>query len=484
MMHLIFSEIKKILKNKLNLFVILAMIIGLGIVSYLNLSPEDIPVYRDQTPIVLKTFDGKELKNIEEVKAYKHEILSKYHKQADASLWEQYKKDYNNYYKEFTKQYNDAMMKKTYGKDYQDIFKQIKGQVSEEDAMKYMEMESKSPYSISPSSISAYNAETKTVILPAFYEKQGELYMLNYIYRGSYDASYVSQAQGSGEAFLTDADEFIQNPLYYMSHKDKLEESALSSIEMKNSALKTLNLNQIKQTIKNNDFVFGDTSDMEQFIQLLTKFTFFTLLVSAIVLANSFSIENHNKTDQVIVPSKTGYKNITIAKLTAGFLVAFTTALLQFLVVLIIANQKLNLDGWDCSMTKEIFLSVYSYKEYTLLFIGLLLLATFVISMLTMALSFFTKNQFITIIIMFLFIMTPYFAPLFLPVDILRFTPSIMLEPNHYLIPYVYYGFPYLSVFSHAIMWKTFIAMFWLLCGVIIIATMLVKAKRHYVENR
>ena len=269
-----------------------------------------------------------------------------------------------------------------------------------------------------------------------------------------------------------------------MSHKDKLEESALSSIDMKNSALKTLNLNQIKQTIKNNDFVFGDTSDMEQFIGLLTKFTFFTLLVSAIVLANSFSIENHNKTDQVIVPSKTGYKNITIAKLTAGFLVAFTTVLLQLLVVLMIANLKLNLDGWDCSMTKEIFLSVYSYKEYTLLFIGLLLLATFVISMLTMALSFFTKNQFITIIIMFLFVMTPYFATLFMPVDILRFTPSIMLEPNYYLIPNVYYGFPYLSVFSHALMWKTFIAMFWLLCGVVLIAVMLVKAKRHYVENR
>ena len=235
----------------------------MGIVSYLNLSPEDIPLYLDQTPIVLKTFDGKELKNIEEVKAYKHEILSKYHKKADASLWEQYKKDYNNYYKEFTKQYNDAMMKKTYGKDYLDIFNKIKGQVSEEDANKYMSMERNSPYSISPSSISDYNAETKTVILPAFYEKQGELYMLNYIYRGTYDASYVSQAQGSGDALLTDYDEFYNNPLYYMSHKDKLEESALSSIEMKNSALKTLNLNQIKQTIKNNDFVFGDTSDME-----------------------------------------------------------------------------------------------------------------------------------------------------------------------------------------------------------------------------
>ena len=84
MMHLMFSEIKKILKNKLNVFVILAMIIGIGIVSYLNLSSEDMPVYLDQTPIVLKTFDGKELKNIEEVSAYKHEILSKYHKQADA----------------------------------------------------------------------------------------------------------------------------------------------------------------------------------------------------------------------------------------------------------------------------------------------------------------------------------------------------------------------------------------------------------------
>ena len=136
MMRLILNEVKKILKNKLNLFVILAMIIGMGIVSYLNLSPEDIPLYLDQTPIVLKTFDGKELKNIEEVKAYKHEILSKYHKKADASLWEQYKKDYNNYYKEFTKQYNDAMMKKTYGKDYLDIFNKIKGQVSEEDAIR------------------------------------------------------------------------------------------------------------------------------------------------------------------------------------------------------------------------------------------------------------------------------------------------------------------------------------------------------------
>lgn len=89
MMRLILNEVKKILKNKLNLFVILAMIIGMGIVSYLNLSPEDIPLYLDQTPIVLKTFEGKELKNIEEVKAYKHEILSKYHKKADASLWEQ-----------------------------------------------------------------------------------------------------------------------------------------------------------------------------------------------------------------------------------------------------------------------------------------------------------------------------------------------------------------------------------------------------------
>ena len=53
MMRLILNEVKKILKNKLNLFVILAMIIGMGIVSYLNLSPEDIPLYLDQTPIVL-----------------------------------------------------------------------------------------------------------------------------------------------------------------------------------------------------------------------------------------------------------------------------------------------------------------------------------------------------------------------------------------------------------------------------------------------
>lgn len=493
MMTLILSECKKISKNKMYIILLCFLTISLCMYSYLQFTNDPYPVYENGERVLLKTLDGEPLNTIKEVNNYKQKILDSYQGIADEALWNRYCKDYRTYYDTFTKDLDKQKMELVYGTDYEGLFQRLNGGLTQED---FSFFHKNNPYHISYSILQTYDEQTKTGYLTPFYEKQSELYTLNYIYRNNYEASYISITQGSGSPYLEDeTDNFSYSQLYHISHPEALNETIKNQtilytennqyLEKKANIIDNQIIeHHIRETLQTNPFVFGNTSDMDRFIENLHIFTFFSLLFTAILLADSFSMEHISKIDQIIVPSRVGYIRITVAKIISGFLVSIFAFLLQFICVYIVGLCTLNLDGWNLSILLNEYLTFYTYRDYIFIFLQMLIIATIAVACLTMFLSHITKNRFATIIIVSCFIMMPYFIDFFLPWSILKFLPSFMPELNFYLIADDRHGIPYTLIFQHVVMWKDIVMIFWLLMSSLLIIIMIIKSKRYRVMNK
>lgn len=141
------------------------------------------------------------------------------------------------------------------------------------------------------------------------------------------------------------------------------------------------------------------------------------------------------------------------------------------------------MSGLSLSMSSSADLSIYTYADYMFARLQMLSLATIAIAMLTMFLSCVFKNQFISVVIVILFIMLPYLMTSVIPESILKLLPSSFTDYD-FLTPNYTYGIPYLVVFDHVVMWKTIVIWFWLFASAVMTMVMLGKARYHTVANR
>ena len=118
-------------------------------------------------------------------------------------------------------------------------------------------------------------------------------------------------------------------------HADQLSDKELSFIIAKDDVIEgsyepTMNtfIHNYKTAAYNIDSNIPNTL----FVQALYDLEFASLLILVIVLANTFAMEKHYQTYQIMIPTAAGNKRITTAKISAGILLALGIVLIQFLL--------------------------------------------------------------------------------------------------------------------------------------------------------
>lgn len=485
MRRLIASEFKKLLKNKLNILVLLA-ITGFMTYTTWDCYHEELPVERLKGSI-MKTFDGKELSDLNDVYRYADQVLSQYEGKATPEMWKRYCDDFNRYHEEFTKEIDTAIMIDIYGPDYKHLFEKLSHPMEEDEFSNYVDQYddamSKYIHGNQPM-FYHYDPNTKTGSFPVFYKHQAELSTLNLIYLNYYDDIELNGQLLSDENNLA-------LPLYLLSHKE--EQLTHLIIHGETDQIKTYNT-FIRQTLAKQDQSYGSNASMNPLEASFSRFSFLSLLVIPIILANSFAIEKKSRIDQIIIPSREGYVNIAAAKIIAGSLLGVMTMVLQIICIFVIAYLVLKPEGWNLPMMNQVqgygnLTGVNtSYMTYATYFIGriqLLIISALAISFTTLFLSAITKNQFVTVITNLLFIMLPFFYSDTLPAVMQKILPCFMTYNNDYFFYTGDISHSFLvKIFDHTFWWKDVASIFWIAIVIFITIIMLLLARRNYVSNK
>lgn len=229
------------------------------------------------------------------------------------------------------------------------------------------------------------------------------------------------------------------------------------------------------------------------FVEALYNLEFASLLILVIILANTFAMEKHYKTYQIMIPTAAGNKKITAAKLCAGILLALGIVLIQFLIVYIMSCMFLPLRGLNLTYYSQsqasLNIAAYVFTYRTLIVNAMLLIsvAAMASACVTMLVSYITKNRFATVIPLLLVTLISGFAGFFNQLSpgmvIDQFFPSQMVHFTQFftvaLNPHMGEMLPYFSIGGYSLAWKNVIMLFWIISIVIISLCMLMHSRRH-----
>ena len=229
------------------------------------------------------------------------------------------------------------------------------------------------------------------------------------------------------------------------------------------------------------------------FVEALYNLEFASLLILVIILANTFAMEKHYKTYQIMIPTAAGNKKITAAKLCAGILLALGIVLIQFLIVYIMSCMFLPLRGLNLTYYSQsqasLNIAAYVFTYRTLIVNAMLLIsvAAMASACVTMLVSYITKNRFATVIPLLLVTLISGFAGFFNQLSpgmvIDQFFPSQMVHFTQFftvaLNPHMGEMLPYFSIGGYSLAWKNVIMLFWIVSIVIISLCMLQHSRRH-----
>lgn len=229
------------------------------------------------------------------------------------------------------------------------------------------------------------------------------------------------------------------------------------------------------------------------FVEALYNLEFASLLILVIILANTYAMEKHYKTYQIMIPTAAGNKKITAAKLCVGILLALGIVLMQFLIVYVMACIFLPLRGLNLTYYSQsqasLNITAYVFTYQTLIVNAMLLIsvAAMASACVTMLVSYMTKNRFATVIPLLLVTLISGFAGFFNQLSpgmvIDQFFPSQMVHFTQFftvaLNPHMGEMLPYFSIGGYSLAWKNVIMLFWIISIVIISLCMLLHSRRH-----
>lgn len=229
------------------------------------------------------------------------------------------------------------------------------------------------------------------------------------------------------------------------------------------------------------------------FVEALYNLEFASLLILVIILANTYAMEKHYKTYQIMIPTAAGNRRITAAKLCAGIMLALGIALLQFLLVFVMSCiflplRDLNLTYYSQSQASlSITPYVFTYRTLIMNAMVLITIASMATAFVTLLVSYITKNRFATVIPLLLVTLISGFAGFFNQLSpgmvIDQFFPSQMVHFTQFftvaLNPHMGEMLPYFSIGSYSLAWKNVIMLFWVITIVIISLCMLQHSRRH-----
>ncbi len=478
MMRLVGSELKKIWKSKINILLLILVVSWAGYFTYDIYHSPGLEYY-DMTNRGVKDEHGNEVDGLEFYRIA-DEMLDEYRGKVDEAKIKQYQDDYWAYMEKYPQDtFDDAIMREAYGNDYLKLVeKSDAGKLTFEDINKECDQSPMCSY---------YQDENGINIrIEKYYQNDPIRAFYNAIYLG-YPTTNTTYAQ---ETLDNNAMHILLHPekrklfdgeMSFMEKPQPMNHEAEVVAEKLNARLETLG-------------TFGSSVANNLFFNALRISLLPGILVVAIILANTFARENQYKTDQIIVPTKTGAFKISSAKIIAGMISGMGILLFQYLVVGMLSMIYLPIHdlglpimsmGNSYAIASAYF---FTYQEVLITIVVLSIVAVCAISVITMCLSHFLKNRFASIIIMLLFILTPglitfqqYDPPLSYFDKIL---PSYLIMGGDFFFMNNIYDTPYVVIGNTAIAWSFMALLLWLgLCALMIVGILL-HAKRHVVKNR
>ena len=478
--RLIISEFKKIFKSKANIIILLVFF---GFTIFGNFNSYN-PIYNYDGANTIK--DGKVLSDYEILKNL-DEDAQKFTGKIDKDKAKTMRNEYLALMAK-TKEgdsIDDKRMKEAFGNDYQSYLDKVANRQINED-------EFYQKYCANGCSFSVEQDAEGNTVFPVYYKNDGIRRYYNLLY---YDVSGRDSVIEDEEVYES------TNPYYILSHKSeflypngKYHENLFYGMDQNKD--KDVLLKYFSDKIETNSNEYHSTAANNVFLGNVTGGTsVFILLLIAILLANIFANETYYKTDQIIVPSKTGNTKITIAKCITGALLAIGVILLQWIIAFVIACIRLPLHDLNSVVITQfntyagMLNYAFTYSEVFISGFCIAILSAIVTAAITMTFSYFTRNRFGTIIPIILFLLIPMFVPIF----------SLLFK-----IPFLDFMFPSKAIMfdllfksggmyegvACIVMGKDVIPMInvnyvvYTVITIILLSAIIIHSKKHKVQNR
>lgn len=481
MRRLIQSEFKKIFKSKVNIVLLLILFIFNGYRTY--------QVYHQplqyRTDIVMKDENGIERTGL----AYwrlADQIQHSYAGTLSEKTIQQMDKDFRaimNKYTETT--LDEEKMKAVYGDNYETLLKDARsGKYTGKEVNELFENYMQISGGISYEEIEG--SDKVKVHVEDYLKHDG----VRQLYSNIYDY-YIEDKKD-----VADYENFSSDAQRKWLHPDQLSKEQLhieiAGFEYPDSIYDATMENFINR-YKSASHEIDSNIPNTLFVEALYNLEFASLLILVIILANTYAMEKHYKTYQIMIPTAAGNKKITAAKLCAGILLALGIVLMQFLIVYVMACIFLPLRGLNLTYYSQsqasLNITAYVFTYRTLIVNAMLLIsvAAMASACVTMLVSYITKNRFATVIPLLLVTLISGFAGFFNQLSpgmvIDQFFPSQMVHFTQFftvaLNPHMGEMLPYFSIGGYSLAWKNVIMLFWIISIVIISLCMLMHSRRH-----
>ena len=392
MRRLIQSEFKKIFKSKINIVLLLILFIFNGYRTY--------QVYHQplqyRTDIVMKDENGIERKGL----AYwrlADQIQHSYAGTLSEKTIQQMDKDFRaimNKYTETT--LDEEKMKAVYGDNYETLLKDARsGKYTGKEVNELFENYMQISGGISYEEIEG--SDKVKVHVEDYLKHDG----VRQLYSNIYDY-YIEDKKD-----VADYENFSSDAQRKWLHPDQLSKEQLhieiAGFEYPDSIYDATMENFINR-YKSASHEIDSNIPNTLFVEALYNLEFASLLILVIILANTFAMEKHYKTYQIMIPTAAGNKKITAAKLCAGILLALGIVLIQFLIVYIMSCMFLPLRGLNLTYYSQsqasLNITAYVFTYRTLIVNAMLLIsiASMATAFITMLFSYIIKNRFATVI--------------------------------------------------------------------------------------
>lgn len=468
MIRLIKSELGKILRNLLNIFLLIALLLYYGWAIYPELGFQ---------PVSAVTLEGEPLSTEAEFIRYADQVLSKYEGRAEEAMWKRYVNDYNELYAQFTTNIDETRMKELYGSDWKALLQRNESgtltaqDIDRLDALYADELQRYLSYGFG-----AYDETANQMQLYIPYKQEKELITLNMIYHQNEYPGY-----GSGpfsEDKITDLKSY---PLYLLSHPEALKQAAMIQSGQEAEELPLVYGDFYTKT-NAGSITVGSTITASKLLRCMEiSTTYLTTLVLAIVCANIFSKEQVNATDQIIIPTKTNALRLALAKFLAGLILCVGMTLLIDLIAVTAASiiyppHGLDLHiGWSFVYHSDLSLHL-TYWQAILNVIELQLTAAVAVAAFSALFSYFTRSPFAAVILSFALIIGPILARAHLPEWLYWFCPATLSQYDNFHRYTFATGDP---VLTNGVWIKDAACLLWIGIAALSLALILFHARRH-----
>lgn len=429
-LYLIKSEFYKLYKRK---SLLLVLLIGLLLGGYLSVSS-----YHQYNQLGYLTNDyadeqGNQLTPVE-LANYVDQEIHKYAGEVKQDVLSKIQKDYKEKLIKFTSyQIDDIKMKDIYGNAYKDI---LNGKIKEKDISNYMDENKSFEYT---------SDEQGRIDIEIFYENEDILNTVHLIY---------------------------QDLIYQYN-------ILLNGLEL--SEMNPLLSSYYQNYFQQGNHYFDSSLSMNLLSTSLGHMIVISLYILVIVFANLFGIEKQYHIEQVIYSTKVTKFKITIAKVITALIVSVIYIMLFLLLGFVISSMMLpirNLNIMNMVMSASSLNGYahmyvpFSYIDILIQAVLLILIGTITIITLVCLLSYFIKNRFVIVVIMFGFLFVGMILKDAQYVnDFIRaLLPMNMLFYVEYFIGYVNesVSYPYF-VFDKVISYRFIVVVLWSIISTLLI---------------